>query len=227
LNPYENTTYICYSGNKKYLFSVSDLIHIFENALTKLDYNYNLDINLPKNPYTNIRFSELELYNIKFHILQTNVILSLPIYLFFLERFNVFQLRITHYNALLKYAIKRYIMNPLNLCPNIEREMWHMIHSNLYTMKWTIHESFPKDKLIKIMKPYIYLYVIIEYGELTDTQFFFYNSILYRSLTLFWEYNPRFGSKKITVSPGNGIFKRGKPVITYDEDHITISVKEL
>jgi len=56
-----------------------------------------------------------------------------------------------------------------------------------------IHDDFPKDKLVRIMRPFLYLYLTLNHG-IEDTLMSEYaENLLTRKMKLFTEYNPLFG----------------------------------
>jgi len=230
----KKTTFLLFREKSIYYFSIRDLIFIFENALMKHNTYFDLEIHTPKNPYTNLPFTELNLYNIKFHLNEMNRDIPLVIQIFFQERFCVYQMKIHYYHILLRLSIKRYIMNPNNFHSDLLTNIKIMIRNHPYTIRWRIHMKFPTETLIQTMRPYLYLYYVIKYGQLNDSQFFFYSSLLDNSLNSFWDFNPFFGQKK----KKNIIYKNpfSKPLIKteqspindeFHDQYFSISVKDL
>ena len=80
-----------------------------------------------------------------------------------------------------EYTIYNFVYkSPSNI---LIQEIQNMLKGfNLYCFelkfknKIIIDSNFPKDRLIKIMKPYIYLYVITEYGECSSISYIFLES---------------------------------------------------
>jgi hypothetical protein len=102
---------------------------------------------------------------------------------------------------------------------------------NNYCKKYQIKHQiildidFPKDKLVKIFKPYLLLYLTSKYAFVTFIKQ--YNFILFtRSMHLFYKFNPRFGRKIVKIQYKTGInFKRkicGK-LIEFNDKHIKFS----
>lgn len=58
-----------------------------------------------------------------------------------------------------------------------------------------IDNGFPKNKLVKIMKPYLFLYLTSKYSLNLEKQFNA-NRILKKKLNCFYNFNPNFGRKK-------------------------------
>ena len=87
-------TFLLYQNKSLYMFSLNDLMHLFESALC---YRYESDFQvlpvIPKNPYNNILFERDDLYNIYFFMrFSTCKIIPLFFHLWFLEDF---QFRVT------------------------------------------------------------------------------------------------------------------------------------
>ena len=86
----------------------------------------------------------------------------------------------------------------------------------------TIHKEFPKDKLIKIMKPYLLLFMRSQYSYLAHKR----KESLYifkQKLIMFHKFNPQFGRKtyKIITKYADD-FKRvlSGRVIEFNDKHI-------
>jgi len=91
------------------------------------------------------------------------------------------------------YAIERYLKN----CS--DNTLIMHINDMLKTYKYSTPEKgFPKAKLIKIMRPYLSLYLLSIYGfDLLSKREASQN--LFRKLCRFYKYNPSFGRKKIIL----------------------------
>jgi len=180
-----------------YYFNVSDIWKIVEKAWTNHD-NFQLELQNPKNPYTNIEFSKVELYQYYFH-LKTNT-LHIPILLEFMfqDDFELAIFEIKYEMFIFKYIIRKFVFDNQTSNSRLYYDIMEMILENTYTNKWEIHRDFPKEKLVKIMRPYVYLYYLIIYGKMTENQFIHISSILYNYLYIFWKFNPKFGMERKT-----------------------------
>jgi hypothetical protein len=98
---------------------------------------------------------------------------------------------------------------------------------NLYCIKnrikniINIDKDFPKDKLIKIMQPYLLLFIMSQFAYLETQQkeaSYFLNKVLIN----FSNFNPKFGRKKYKIITKQYDFKTkiiGK-IIEFDDKHI-------
>jgi hypothetical protein len=212
--------------NSKYLFTINDLINITNAALSNSDCFFSEPLCI-KNPYNNNAFTKSNLYNIYlFILLKTKYIPDL----FF--KFVQCDLNLTYFGQkheifLRDYYIKSYVNNsPSNiLVPEVDKMILYFNKYCNKKKKKTIYidDDFPKDKLVKIMKPYLLIYLTSKYSLVP----FIKNNtdqILKTLLQNFIEYNPQFGRKKYKILMGyTSEFKKkiiGK-VLEFNEKHIS------
>jgi hypothetical protein len=74
-----------------------------------------------------------------------------------------------------------------------------------YDCKWSIDPDFPRDILIDVMRPYLYVYYLVAYDALSDKQSSHYESVLTKSLMQFYKKHRTFG-RKIFVSTKKNLF---------------------
>jgi phosphopantothenoylcysteine synthetase/decarboxylase len=67
------------------------------------------------------------------------------------------------------------------------------------TMKFKIDDKFPEDDLIKIMKPYILLYITSLYSLVAIIKSNAFTKLKYK-LTQFYKFNPAFGRKTVVLN---------------------------
>lgn len=150
---------ICiYQNNSKYLFNIIDLVKIIETSLTN-SYLFFSEPVMCKNPYNNLAFNKSNLYNIYLFIKMHTNIYSELLFKFFKSNFDL-----TNFTAKYEYLLREYIIeNHVNKSNHniLYKEINMMLCS--FNIKNTknkilIHNEFPKEKLVKIMKPYLLLY---------------------------------------------------------------------
>jgi hypothetical protein len=93
------------------------------------------------------------------------------------------------------YSIKNYVNNSIK--ETLKKDIMEMISEyNDWnnTKRIDIHNEFPIDKLIKIMKPYLYLYVSGHYSLMPNYKQLS-RIILNKKLCEFQKFNPKFGRK--------------------------------
>jgi hypothetical protein len=217
--------------NAKYLFTANDIINIINTSLTN-NYEFFAEPLCIKNPYNNLPFAKSILYNIYLFIkFQTNLRPEL-LFHFFSCNFNLSIFKRKHEYILRDYSIKNYVYkSPTNI---IIQEINNMIEdfnsscikTNLIN-RIVIDKEFPKDKLIKIMRPYLLIFVVSNYSLL------FYEKVeaklyLKHLLLMFNNFNPQFGRKKIKIQMGTAQNFQKKivgKIIEFDDYHKSFTDK--
>ena len=221
---------ICIFHNKsKYLFHINDLIKIINCALTNSHMHFS-EPKCIKNPYDNIPFQKSTLYNIYFYIrYKTNYYPEL-FFKFFNVDFNLTSFKINNEYVLREYSIKHFVENsPSNILIDEIKGMidfYNQYCKQLFLRhRIIIHKEFPKDKLIKIMKPYLLLFMRSQYSYLAHKRREA-SYILKQKLIMFHKFNPQFGRKtyKIVTNYADD-FKRvmtGR-VVEFNDKHIAFN----
>ena len=218
---------ICiFQNNGKYLFHVLDLIKIFHNYLTNSDTLFSNPIPL-KNPYNNLPFTKSNLYNIYFFIKYKTDFYSDLYFKFFLSNFNLTLFYEKYEYILREYSIENYVKNTsTNLLYLDTLSMIRKFNLNTTNYKIHIDKDFPREKLVKIMKPYLLLYITNLYSlvKVNKDQAYFKMHI---KLMEFSKYNPNFGKKNIHFEKENFLTKKKevKKICFYDK-HILFNKKE-
>lgn len=218
---------ICiFNNNSKYLFHIKDLIKIINSALTNSD-NFFSEPTSIKNPYNNVPFKKSTLYNIYFFIKYKTNYYSELFFKFFDVNFNLTIFMKKNQYLLRNCIIKDYVYkSPSNVLFDDIKKM--IFRFNDYCIlfklrnKIVIDDDFPKDKLIKIMRPYLMLYILSRYAisnqEQKNAEY-----ILRKRLIIFNRYNPRFGRKtyRIIIKNKESFQKKicGK-IIEFNDKHI-------
>lgn len=183
-------------SKSKYLFIITDLINIIKTSITNSQGFFSLPLH-PKNPYNNIPFNQSILYNIYFKICETNIIMPSLIREYFNCNFNLNLFKLENESKLREAHIMNYL-NDINNTRTLYSEIKDMYSS--YNVKFNIHNSFPMDTLISIMKPYLYLHCISKYylrgSEIVHKS----KLLLAKKLHEFIKYNPKFGRKMISLN---------------------------
>ena len=217
-----------YQENACYLFRLGDLLKIIYTSLTNTYMFFSSPL-IIKNPYNNLPFSKSTLYNIYYKLLFSP---SYPFYkYYYIDIFTKFyrcNFNLTKYINTYEYltrelAVKNYMTNSTN--EELRYEIDNML--TLYNLKQNnindkiyICSDFPDTKLIKIMKPYLYLKLVSVFSLIpyVKTEAL---TLLNIKLKEFHDYNPRFGKKKIIFKYEyiDGIKKPYKFIVDYFSDH--------
>lgn len=201
----EQKNVICiYHNGYKYLFKMHDLLKIIYLSLTNTYLFFCEPITI-KNPYNNLPFGKPILYYIYFYLLDNTYIgyikhEYIDVFLKFKQcHFNVTKFVDKYEYMLRENSIKNYITNSTK--NQIKNDILTMIKEyNTFYKKYTIDidNDFPADILIKIMKPYLLLYLTANYSLVQKNQ----NDAKYRlnrKLVEFNLFNPLFGRKIIVL----------------------------
>lgn len=207
--------------NKKYLFRLEELVSIIHTALTNAPGLFCEPL-LIKNPYNNIPFNKSTLYNIYFSILFKTNIHSDLFFKFFKLNFDLSRFFYEYEYLLKEYAIENFIKNStvnslwIHVMDMIEDYNFENI-KNGCSNRIKIDTLFPKKNLVKIMMPYLKLYMISVYS-LINIKKIEAKRILYKKLKRFNTYNTLFGKKKVKYINGDN----NEMILSYDfnDNHI-------
>ena len=224
-----NKDVICiFHVDSKYLFKINDLINIINTSLTN-NYLFFADPLCIKNPYNNLPFLKSTLYNIYLFIKYKTYYSSILFYHFFQSNFNLGIFKYKNETLLRDYSIENYVYKSTS--DVIIKEINTMINQFNYdclkkklSNNICINKEFPQDKLIRIMRPYVFLYIYSKYTLLIykkDEIKYMLKSLLLR----FNNYNPQFGRRKIKILIGyNKNFKKKiiGQIVEFDDNHVKL-----
>lgn len=217
-----------YHNQSRYLFKIEDLLKIIYTSLTNTYLFFSEPIPI-KNPYNNIPFGKSILYYIYFQIINNFKILytknyHLDIFFKFKEcNFNMTKFVNNYEYILREFSIKNYIINSTKI--QLKEDINRMI--NFYNnaiansrSKIIIDKDFPIEDLIRIMKPYLYLYLSYNYSLIPNFKLECKNK-LYKKLYEFQKFNPAFGRKIFVLKyiKINGKLKKHIPHINFNSKH--------
>jgi hypothetical protein len=185
--------------NGKYLFKINDLLKIINNSLTNSHYFFSEPIAI-KNPYNNLPFDKSNLYNIYFFI-KFNTCYKVDLFeKYFALNFNLSEFYHQYEFLLREHIIKNYVNDSTQT--QLRKHITNMINefNKLHpTMKFKIDDKFPDNVLIKIMKPYVLLYITSLYSLVTIIKSNAFAKLKYK-LTQLYKFNPAFGRKTVVIN---------------------------
>jgi hypothetical protein len=226
ININEKNIICIFQNNGKYLFHALDLIKMFYISLTHSDTLFSNPIPL-KNPYNNLPFTKSNLYNIYFFIKYNTNFYSDLYFKFFLSNFNLTLFYQKYEYILREYSIENYIKNTsTNLLYLDTLSMIRSFNRNTTNYKINIDKDFPREKLVKIMKPYLLLYFVNLYSlvKVNKDQAYFQMHI---KLMEFSKFNQNFGKKNIHFEKENFLTKKKEvKKICFNDKHISFNKKE-
>jgi len=206
-----------YYNNYNYLFKIEDLLKIIYISLTNTYLFFCQPITI-KNPYNNLPFQKSILYYIYFYLINnTSIGYIKPEYIDIFFKFKQTDFNMTTFINSYEYILREIsIKNYINNSTKTQTEGTILIMISEYNIrhknyKINIDIEFPVDILIKIMTPYLNLYLTAYYSLVTkhniDSKI-----KLYKKLKEFNKFNPLFGRKIVVFKEK---IKNGK-IIKYD-----------
>jgi hypothetical protein len=155
-------------------------------------------------------FSKSDLYNIYFQIKDRLMRMPDILYQFFLSNFNLTKFKRNNQVLIREKYIHRFIENEdqETLVDYIQNALSFNAHIN-------IDDDFPEDDLVRIFKPYLRLYLEMNYSIDSSVR---HRSkcLLMHKLHIFHMHNPQFGRRLYRVKN-----KRVIGAATFNVDHVT------
>ena len=215
-----------YHFNSRYLFNVNDLLKIINTSLTNSYVFFSQPLQ-SKNPYNNLPFTKSNLYNIYFFMKYNTHIYNDLFIKFFYCDFNLSTFYYKYEYLLRDYIIENFVKNSTEVVLIKEIKQMLSIY-NKKNKKIIIDDEFPKNRLIKIMKPYLMLYLQSQYSFVpiikNNTSI-----LLYNKLKAFRNFNPKFGRKIYKLGfKYHSNFKRKSYIksIEFLDNHIAFNYSE-
>jgi len=230
IDPRKKNVITIYQNNSRYLFIISDLINIINNNLSNSPYFF-MESKVSKNPYNNVEFSHVILYNIYFFIRHSNISVPELFHKYFMVNFNIKKFEYDNEGLIRTIAIKKHVTTAsyTTLYSDIKPMLLKCDESTKYL---SIHKDFPKEKLVNILRPYLQLYYSYKYeisGTMKKSKAL---RTLYKKMDLFVRFNILFGRKNIKLvqninsSTANlQVNKNYSRIITFNDKHINFYKK--
>lgn len=200
LNPQDKYTFIVYektnNSQNSYLFSIHDLINIIQTSITNAPNFFEKPLQ-PKNPYTNIPFSinTIQAFFYKLHKMYYPIPQVLENY--YKCQYNLKQFQIQNQMEIRDIAIKKFVANSPTTV--LYQEILDMINEYFYDPQEDkcieIDKEFPKNQLVQIMRPYLYVFLMSEYHIHGSEKRSQAKRVFRKAKQIFMNYNPRFGEQ--------------------------------
>ena len=194
LNEYKsNIIFTLFENNVKYKFKITDLIHIIKSSLINC-VDMFVSTNSIKNPHTNNKILNSNIYNIYFFILNNKLSMPKLFYLFFQDNLNVKKFEHNNEVIILDEYIKHTIANmqrrkQIKLC----KEIIYSCRGKIRLLnRIKIHPNYSEDAILEKLKHLIPNYLYQKYS-LNPTKQHFHSYILIKKLKEFIVLNPMFG----------------------------------
>ena len=212
-----------------YLFHISELIKIIQYSISNSTHFFADPLPI-KNPYNNVFLNKSDLYNIYFFV-KFKTLMDSPLFtLFFKINFDLGQLATKYKYILREQAIKNFLVSKTNTdLHSCILDMIAHYNENLFFLerkyRMTIDVKFPKHLLVKIMKPYLHLYLTYLYSYV-DAESVRADNELIRKLKQIIDFNPDFGREQVQHNTSIIGPPFCQPIITYNSKHPSFNPKE-
>ena len=218
-----------FQDNNLYLFHICELVKIIQYSISNSTHFFADPLPI-KNPYNNVFLNKSALYNIYFFVKFKTLIDSPLFTLFFKTNFDLKQLATKHKYMLREQAIKNFLVSKTNTdLHSCILDMIAHYNENLFFLerkyRITIDVKFPKHLLVKIMKPYLHLYLTYLYSYV-DAESVRAENELIRKLKQIIDFNPQFGREHVDYSTSIIGPRFCQPIITYNSKHPCFHPKE-
>ena len=173
----------------KYLFSLTDLVNIFNMALLNMSYMIAVPIHI-KNPYTNTIFNLPTLYNMYFFM--KDRLSHIPIHIdgFFACKFCLRLFSRKFKSIVQECAIDNYLKNAS--VSDLFADVNFMMSEYSLIRRIYIHPMFPKHELVTIMKPYLKMFHKSKYST-SRGENAYHKTMWKQFMDMFFKYSPEFG----------------------------------
>jgi len=207
-----------YQNESLYYFTIPDLINICNSSLMHSP-DFFCEPYTPKNPYTNLPFSNGILYSIYDTIRHSNYRMSNLLHLYYLCNFDIGVFYHKHEAFIRDEYINSFIKTTIS--DDLHPYVREMLRKVVIPNKLNIDADFPKDILCNIMRPFLKLY-LIHTSSISNTEYRYrvYFELKYK-LIMFQEYNPAFGRKVFVRKPQQPFSReKAKFIPSHNSDYI-------
>ena len=194
IDPKHRNSIEIYHEGSRYLFTKYDLLKTINNSLINSPYHFAEPL-IIRNPYNNMKFSKSILYTIYFRVIENPLKIPVLFHNFVWLNFDLLLFRVENEALIREQYFREYIYNTTE--NTMVNEIKSMI-SNHYPYELKIHIDFPKKQLIKIFRPYYYLYLVSQYHITGLEKCDMARNYLIHKLNELSIYNPHFGRKLMT-----------------------------
>jgi hypothetical protein len=203
-----------------FFFSQRDLCQAWNSALSNMPYFIQDPLAL-KNPYNNVPFHHGDLHNIWLFLRQGSMKIPRLIYYFHRCNFCLKLFAERHGDDIREVGFLNFVNNetPRLMMDCID----DMVEDHAEWIK--IDPDFPRDRLMEVMRPYVYLFLCVRYNTKNRNK----NKQLLRKLLLkFHMVSPTFGRKLVTTS--RNIFGKkteGPPKIHFIDNAPKLTLRQV
>lgn len=185
-------------NNTLYRFALIDLLRIFNTSLRMNEYLTCKPIH-PRNPYTNLKFSIPNIYNIYYALLfNTRYVMKSHIHSYIEQCINLRTFYENNVFLLKSSSVVDFINNQSD--NTLFRYVCEMFDDySTFTIIRINREIQNKSKIIKKVEKLLYYYLLIQQFAYDDEIHIKYEAILIRLIKKFTALNPQFGRRVLRV----------------------------
>ena len=146
--------------SRKYTFRLSDMMQLWSKSLTK-SITFSPCPEIPRNPYTNIRFDKAVFFNSYMQLKKTSYTLPIILEFFWQSSMDIYKFELDAYTLLKEYSVNNYICEScdntlfydvINMLSSLGHHInYRTIHNDLFTKK---------QHIVKNMKPYLKTFLL-------------------------------------------------------------------
>ena len=203
IDPIHINTIEIFQESSRYLFTKHDLLKTINIALINSPYHFSEPL-IIRNPYNNMKFSKSILYTIYFRIIENPLKYPVLFHNFVWLDFDLLLFRSENEALIREQYFREYIYNTTD--DTLISEIKSML-LRYFPFSFKINKDFPSKQLIKIFRPYYYLYLVTNYHVCGLEKCELARNYLMDKLYEFSMFNPNFG-RKIFVKDKNTKNKR-------------------
>jgi hypothetical protein len=196
LQPGDKFVFSLSQNGMVYLFHIRELIKLIHMNISNASSFFFAPLPI-KNPYNNMILNKSTLYNIYFFVIFHTLFDAHLLRLFFRTNFDIHVMLIQHGPILRKHSIQDYLNSETLLLRGEIEDMIYFYNGKLkdneQELEILIDIDFPLYLLIKILKPYLFLYLTFLYS-LVNSEAKDAEMKLMKKLKQLSKFNPRFGS---------------------------------
>lgn len=211
----DTNSLVLLQNNTKYVFHLRELLRVIHTSLSNCSHFFPEPVDC-KNPYTNIPFNKSALYNIYFALRRSSYNIPPLFEAFFHTNFNYNNFATNNEELINSEYLKTYVEN--NCLDTIFVNVQEMFHTHRFIHK--VHKSFPSEKLMTIMKPYLELYFISQYS-FNKKKRIISHRVLHKKLHEFINFNSNFGRRKVKIVKNKPFSLINKCEYIFDDRHIS------
>jgi hypothetical protein len=208
IDPEHRNTIELYDGGSRYLFTKYDLTRIINVALSNSPYIFPEPL-IIRNPYNNVPFSKSILYTIYFRLIDNSLKFPVLFHNFVWLNFDIDIFRVENECLIREHYFREYIYNSTN------KMMKSKIRTMLSVHGYTVKKDFPVKDLIRIFRPYLYLFMVACYHISGLEKRKMSLNYLNAKINELYEDNPKFGRRTYIRVPTTYI--KNKPVFVYEK----------